>query len=179
MDAILRPNLKITVIDDRVANVITQDRLTDRLRLLLIGELGGMHADHDQLLGVLLLQFLQVGNDVHAVDAAEGPEVQKNQLAAQIVQRQRPVRVQPPQMRRKTGSARVPFELSLHHLVISGDQMIGRLCSCVSEVSAAAGHDQARYHKTEYGNDSWRPDTHTSCVTLRRAEWFLTWPSMG
>src|SRR5262249_55930951 len=46
-----------------------------------------MHADNDKLLGIFCFELLQIGNDVHAVDAAIGPEIQKYDLASQFSQR--------------------------------------------------------------------------------------------
>ena len=48
------------------------------------GELGRVDADHDQLVLVLLLELGQVGQDVVAVDAAERPEVEQDDLAPQL-----------------------------------------------------------------------------------------------
>ena len=44
-------------------------------------ELGGVHADDHQLVLVLLLEPGQVGQDVVAVDAAIGPEIEQDDLA--------------------------------------------------------------------------------------------------
>ena len=41
-----------------------------------------MDTDHDQLSGIFGLEPLQVGNDVHAIDAAIGPEIEHDDLAA-------------------------------------------------------------------------------------------------
>src|SRR5215469_10099113 len=49
-----------------------------------------MHADHDQGVAVLLLQRPQLVEHVKAVDAAERPEVEQHDLAAQVGERQIP-----------------------------------------------------------------------------------------
>jgi hypothetical protein len=54
-----------------------------------------MDADHHELVLVLFLELGEIGHDVHAVDAAQRPEVQYNDLAAQIFQFQRLARVEP------------------------------------------------------------------------------------
>ena len=46
-------------------------------------------------LRVLLLELLQVGQDVHAVDAAVGPEVEQDELALQIRLGKRSASVEP------------------------------------------------------------------------------------
>jgi hypothetical protein len=76
-------------------DVVAQDRLTDRVRVLLVVEFGRMDADDHQLLRVLLFQPDQIRNDVHAVDAAEGPEVQEDDLSLQVLQLDRLVGVEP------------------------------------------------------------------------------------
>ena len=46
-----------------------------------------MDADHDQFIAVRLLQVLQLGEDVHAVDAAVGPEIQEHEFSAEVFER--------------------------------------------------------------------------------------------
>ena len=48
-----------------------------------------MHADHDQFIREFCFQLLQFGENVHAVDAAEGPKVEEHELALQILLRER------------------------------------------------------------------------------------------
>ena len=50
-----------------------------------VSNLARVDADHDQLLRIRPLQFLQLRQDVHAVDAAVGPEVQQHESALQIL----------------------------------------------------------------------------------------------
>ena len=61
----------------------------------LVVELGGVDADDDQLVGVLLLQLGQVGQGVDAVDAAERPEIEQDDLAAQVLELDRTGGVEP------------------------------------------------------------------------------------
>ena len=49
---------------------------TGRARVALVGELGGVDADHAQHVGEACLQRAQLVEDVQAVRAAERPEVQ-------------------------------------------------------------------------------------------------------
>jgi hypothetical protein len=53
-------------------------------------ELGGMNADDDQFTGEFTFQLPQLREDVEAVDSAVGPEVEDDQLAAQVGERERP-----------------------------------------------------------------------------------------
>jgi hypothetical protein len=54
-----------------------------------------MHTDDDERVAIFLLEPAQLGDDVHAVDATVGPEVEQDDFAAQLFQRQRPRDVQP------------------------------------------------------------------------------------
>ena len=51
---------------------------------LLVRELGGVDADDDELVRILLFQLLEVGQDVHAVDAAVRPEIEQHDPPAQF-----------------------------------------------------------------------------------------------
>jgi hypothetical protein len=56
-----------------------------------------VHADDDEHVGVPLLDRAQLVDDVQAVDAAEGPEVEQDDPAAQVGEGQAPpARVEPP-----------------------------------------------------------------------------------
>jgi len=66
--------------------VVLFDRSPDRLAVLLVGELRRVDTDHHQFLFVFLLEELQVGQHVHAVDAAVGPEVEYDDLAAEVLE---------------------------------------------------------------------------------------------
>ena len=55
-----------------------------------------MHANDDQRVRILILQPLQVRNDMDAVDTAEGPEVEQDDLAAQVTrERKRALGIEP------------------------------------------------------------------------------------
>ena len=45
--------------------------------VFLVFELRGVDADHHELIRILRLELFQIRNDVDAVDAAVGPEVQQ------------------------------------------------------------------------------------------------------
>jgi hypothetical protein len=46
-------------------------------------------------LAILGLELLQIRDDVHAVDAAVGPEIEQNDLATQFAQTEPPVGIEP------------------------------------------------------------------------------------
>ncbi len=83
------PGHQLRVVEHRVVHAVPLDRRAQRLRVGLVHELRRVHADHDQLLGVLLLDRPQLVEHVQAVDAAEGPEVQQHEPAAQLADRVR------------------------------------------------------------------------------------------
>lgn len=94
-DAEAAPDFHFRVVDDRMFDLIPQRGSADVFGLLLIVELRRMHADDDQLFRIFLLEVFQVRQDVHAVDAAVRPEVEDDDLAPQILQRDWTRRVQP------------------------------------------------------------------------------------
>ena len=55
---------------------ITQDDPADVLGVLFVFKFRGMDADYHQFVWIFLFQLLEIGNDVHAVDAAVGPKVE-------------------------------------------------------------------------------------------------------
>jgi len=91
----ITPHRKVAVVDHRVLEPVTPDDVADVLGVALIGELGTVDPDHDQLVGVLRLESLQVGDDVDAVDTPVGPEVEQDQLAAQLCEAQGTLDVEP------------------------------------------------------------------------------------
>src|SRR5699024_4108170 len=64
-------------------------------------ELGQMHADDDQFIRVFALQCFEIGQNVHAVDAAIRPEIEQHDLALQAAQRERFLRIEPIETGRK------------------------------------------------------------------------------
>ena len=89
------PDALVGVVDDRMADFVAQDGLADAFGVLLVFELGRVDADDDQFVGILLLQLGQVGQNVHAVDAAQRPEIEQDDLAAEVLQTERAGRVEP------------------------------------------------------------------------------------
>jgi len=100
-DPVEIPDRKIPVVDHGVPDALTEDGLANGRGLALGGVFGRMHADDGEFRGVLVLQALQVGEDVHAVDAAGGPEIQDHDLAAQAGERKGPLDIQPLQLCRE------------------------------------------------------------------------------
>src|SRR4028119_1235127 len=62
-----------------------------------------MNADDEQAIAILLLQILEVGQNMQAVDAAGCPKIQQDDAIAQIFQGQRAIDVQPRQIGRQFG----------------------------------------------------------------------------
>ena len=84
IDAEPVPDDHVGVVDDRVLDPVLGHLAADVLGVLLGVELGGVDADDHQLVLVLLLELGQVGQDVVAVDAAVGPEVEQDDLALEL-----------------------------------------------------------------------------------------------
>lgn len=82
--AVALPDDKVGVIDYRMGDLVSPDGVTERSRLPLIGELGGVDPDDRQGLGVFRFQRLQLREDVQAVDSAVGPEVEQHHPPAEI-----------------------------------------------------------------------------------------------
>ena len=78
-----------------MADVIAKYSLSKRIGVLFSGELGGVDAQDHQLLRVSFFQLPQLRKNVHAVDSAERPEIQKDQLTLQVAHLDRRLRVQP------------------------------------------------------------------------------------
>ncbi len=64
-------------------NLVAENDAADILEVFFVFELGRVDADDDQLVRILFLELLQIGNDVDAVDAAVSPEIQQHHLASQ------------------------------------------------------------------------------------------------
>ena len=90
------PGHQLGVVEDRVPDLVPLDRGRQRRRVRLVLELRRVHPDHDQLVGVLLLDRPELVEHVQAVDAAERPEVEQHEAPAEVLDRVRPAgRVQP------------------------------------------------------------------------------------
>ena len=81
---VLPPHVQVGVVQHGVADAVPLDRVGEGGRVLLVLELRRVHPDDDQDVGVPLLDRAQLVQDVQAVDAAERPEVQQDDLAAQV-----------------------------------------------------------------------------------------------
>ena len=78
------PRHEVRVVEHRVPDAVPLDRRAHRSRVGLVLELRRVHPDHDELTVVPLLQRPQLVEDVQAVHAAEGPEVQQQEASAEV-----------------------------------------------------------------------------------------------
>ena len=85
-DRVGLPDAKVTVVDDRMPDVQSLDSSPDALSLPLGDELRRVYADDDELPAPLPLEPPHLRKDVQAVDSAVGPEVEQDQLAAEIAE---------------------------------------------------------------------------------------------
>ena len=84
------PGAEFVVLDDRIVDAFGSIAVFDVAGFALERELGAVDADDRQaVLAVALVPGLQVGQGADAVDAAVGPEVDQDDLAAQLPHRQR------------------------------------------------------------------------------------------
>ena len=88
LHGVLLPGRELRVVEHRVVHLVALDGRGHGGRVGLVLELGRVDADGHQDVGVLLLERAQLGQDVQAVHAAEGPEVEQDDLAAQVGQRE-------------------------------------------------------------------------------------------
>ncbi|OPY90386.1 MAG: hypothetical protein A4E73_02523 [Syntrophaceae bacterium PtaU1.Bin231] len=94
-DPVAIPDRKIPVVDHGVPDTAPHERPADGRGFPLGSVLGRVYGDDGEFRGVLVFQPPQVSQDVHAVDAAGGPEIQDNDLAPQIRERKRPLDIEP------------------------------------------------------------------------------------
>jgi hypothetical protein len=113
--AVAPPDLEAAVVDDRVLDLVAGDRGANVAGVTLVVELGRMDADDYQLAGVLRFEPLEIGNDVHAVDATVSPEIEQDHFAVQLIERQRRGRVEPFETGRKIRRVHRAFELKTTH----------------------------------------------------------------
>ncbi len=93
---VLLPGRELRVVEHRVVHGVPLDRGGQGVRVGLVRELRRVHADGDEHVGVRCLERAQLVQDVQAVDAAERPEVEQHDLAAQVGEGQvAPAGVQP------------------------------------------------------------------------------------
>lgn len=81
------PEPELPVVDGRMDCVEPDRGVTNARRLALGGVFAAMDTDDGDLIGVPRFELPQLQEDVHAVDSAIGPEVQQQQLAAEVRER--------------------------------------------------------------------------------------------
>jgi len=72
------------IVEDGVLDAVARDGEADRAVIALVGELRRVHRDDVQHIGTAALQLAQLLHDVQAVHAAQRPEVQQHDPAAQV-----------------------------------------------------------------------------------------------
>ena len=97
----LPPDGGFGVVHDGVLQPVARDRFGHRRVLVFLRVLARVHADDHEAVRELVLETVEVGKDVLAVDAALRPEVQEHQLAPQLREAQGLAHVEPRQARRE------------------------------------------------------------------------------
>ncbi len=90
------PDFVVGVVDDRMLDFVAHNSLANAFGIVLGVELAGMDADHHDVVRIGPFQLFQFRQHVHAVDAAVGPEIEDHEFAAQGVQIDRLVGIEPP-----------------------------------------------------------------------------------
>jgi len=112
------PRRELGVVEHRVVDGVALDGGDQGVGVGLVDELGRVDAHHDQLLGVLLLHRAQLVEDVQAVDAAERPEVEQDEAATEVSDRQRGGGVEPAAAGQLGGA-------DMHPAIVSGRRVPG------------------------------------------------------
>jgi hypothetical protein len=66
--------------------LVTLHRFFDAFGIFFVVELGGVDAEDDDFVGILLLQPDQVGEEMQAINSTQGPKFEDDDLAAQILE---------------------------------------------------------------------------------------------
>ena len=127
------PDEEVLVVHHGMFDVVSGDDASDVVGFALIGELGAVNSDDHQLVRVLQLEALQIGNDVDAVDAPVGPEVEQDDLSPQVGQLDRSCDIEPIEALRKLRSRIGPrkrsgsHRLGFHHIriILPNDRSVG------------------------------------------------------
>lgn len=80
------PDDHFGVVEDRVGDFVADDGVTDVVGDFFVVEFGGMDSDDDEFVGVFFFEVFEIGEDVHAVDAAVGPEVEEDDFAFEFIE---------------------------------------------------------------------------------------------
>jgi hypothetical protein len=99
------PDAELPIVQDRMRGVESNRRVANALGDSFGGVLPAMHTDDGDRIAEPLLELPQLRKHMDAVDSAVGPEVEEQQLAAEIGERESPaVGVQPVERIREVGS---------------------------------------------------------------------------
>jgi hypothetical protein len=69
-----------------MVQLVAEHRFFDAFGIFLVVELGGMDANNNDLVGILLLQPDQVGEEVQAINSTQCPKFQNDDFAAKILE---------------------------------------------------------------------------------------------
>ena len=111
------PHLEVTIVDDRMLDPVAQHRLAQVGGFALGGELWRVDPDDDHLVAVLPLDLPQLRKGVHAVDSAEGPEVEDRQPPTQVGDVKGSGDVEPVEPIREIGSSDQPGQGGNRHAI--------------------------------------------------------------
>ncbi len=100
---VFAPDAHRVIVDDRVVDVQSTNRIL-KMNVEALGRvLGAMDADDEELIVEVGFEIPQLRDDVQAVDSAVGPEIENDELASQVGDLQRALGVEPGQPIRELG----------------------------------------------------------------------------
>ena len=179
---VLRPGREAGVVEHRVTHRVALDRRDDRVVVGLVRELRRVDADHVEHVGEALLQQAQLVEDVQAVDAAERPEVEQQDAAAEVCQLERPAAGADPAA--GAGERRSAYASS-HACSLPGGEGDGHVadgraprCSMRRSSRTSTGtcpRTQARRWRWRRCRTRARPYPPLACVLLGA---FVAWPTV-
>ena len=147
------PHVHRVVVHDWVGNLVAQHGVADVFGHLFVVELGRVHADkRDGITGVALLQLGEIGQDVDAVDAAVGPEIEHGDFAGELLAEGQRRRVEPILAGRELGRAEL-FGLPVHPLDVGPELLDAcrELRAARRQISRLAKRREAREGQGDCG----------------------------
>ena len=88
VDGISAPDAELPIVQNRMRRTESERRLTNALGDALGDVLAAVDADDGDVIGVFLFELPQLRKYVDAVDSAVGPEIEEEQLAAEVGERE-------------------------------------------------------------------------------------------
>ena len=102
---VLLPDLKLTVVNYRMFQLVTTDGVMQIAGVFLIREFCRVNSNDYEFVSIFLFQLPQLRKYMGAVDSTIGPEIQDDYLPLKFLHRHRPVSINPIHVFRKRGGS--------------------------------------------------------------------------